>query len=301
MAAKQKKERYSIMSEPLKLENERMVLVTNNPAGQMFSLFDKKNQQELLYQADQGWSGRNPSLFPMIGQTWKDGTYQWNGKTYQMKNHGLIRYENLDGKIDGDSIVYTFDSNEETRSRYPFDFHFELRYTLLENGVKVSYAITNTSDEMMPFSFGLHPAFKTAREGESFEDFSVRFEPAREAEQIVFFADKSPIKREPVMLDEWKCNYKDLENYSTLVYVKIAADSATIVYKDTPRLKMGFEGYPSVALWNPGEGNTFICIEPWFGHTDFEKVEVPFDKREGTMNLLPAETFNASYTVETLE
>lgn len=56
-----------------------------------------------------------------------------------------------------------------------------------------------------------------------------------------------------------------------------------------------------VALWNPGKGNTFICIEPWFGHADFEKVEVPFDQRENTMQLLPAETFNASYTIETME
>ncbi len=289
------------MSQPLTLENERMILKTDNPAGQMFSLFDKKTGHELLYQADQDWSGRNPTLFPVIGKTWDDGKYEWNEQTYQMKNHGLIRYENLDGKVEGDSIVYTFDSNEETRKRFPFDFHFEMVYSLVENGVKVSYSITNTSDQIMPFSFGLHPAFQTAREGETFEDFSIRFSPKAKAEQIVFFEDKSPVKREPIELDEWKCSYADLSKYSTMVYDRIGANSAEIVYKHTPRLKMSFEGYPTVALWNSGEGNTFICIEPWFGHSDFEKVTVPFDQREGTLSLLPAETFNASYTVETLE
>lgn len=140
----------------LKIDNERIALVTDNPAGQMYSLLDKKNNRELLYQADQGWSGRNPSLFPMVGSTWKNGSYMWNGKEYAMKNHGLIRYEDLDGKIseDGNSIVYTFDSNAETRGKYPFDFHFELKYTLIEKGVKITYAITNTSDAIMPFPSG---------------------------------------------------------------------------------------------------------------------------------------------------
>lgn len=288
----------------LKIENERIALVTDNPAGQMFSLFDKKNDHEILYQADEGWSGRNPSLFPMVGSTWKDGSYLWNGQEYTMKNHGLIRYEDLQGKISEDqkSIVYTFDSNEETRARYPFDFHFELTYTLLDDGVKVSYAITNTSNTIMPFSFGLHPAFKTVRkEGESFEDFSIHFNPAKEAEQIVFFKDLSPVKREKKMLDCWKLNYEDLKQYATLVFDQIEAKEAILSYKDEPRVKVGFEGFPMVALWNPGAGNTFICIEPWFGHADFEKVEVPFDQRENTLQLLPAETFNASYTIEILE
>lgn len=288
----------------LKIENERIALVTDNPAGQMYSLLDKKNNRELLYQADQGWSGRNPSLFPMVGSTWKNGSYMWNGKEYAMKNHGLIRYEDLDGKIseDGNSIIYTFDSNAETRGKYPFDFHFELKYTLIEKGVKITYAITNTSDAIMPFSFGLHPAFQTARnDDEKFEDFSIRFHPAREAEQIVFFKDLSPAKREKKLLDRWNLNYKDLEQYATLVFDKIQATEAELCCKDEPRLKVGFEGFPMVALWNPGKGNTFICIEPWFGHADFEKVEVPFDQRENTMQLLPAETFNASYTIETME
>ena len=292
------------MSTPLHIENDRISLTTNNPAGQMFSLFDKKTNQELLYQADQGWSGRNPSLFPMVGSTWNDGSYTWQVQTYAMKNHGLIRYEDLCGTVseDGQTICYTFDSNEETKSRYPFDFHFLLMYHLIPDGVRVSYAITNTGNDSMPFSFGLHPAFNTVRsENEAFEDFSIHFDPVDEAEQIVFYKDLRPVNREPKTLDIWNLSYDDLKQYATLVFDKIKATSATLYYKDEPRMKVGFDGFPSVALWNPGEGNTFICIEPWFGHADFEKVEVPFDKREGTMILLPGETFNASYTIESLE
>lgn len=286
---------------PLQIENERMLLRTDNPGAQMISLFDKKAGRELLYQADQGWSGRNPSLFPTIGKTWKNGEYEIEGKTYAMKNHGLVRYENLDGSIQDDRIVYVLDSNGETLKKYPFDFHFELIYTLLENGVRVQYVITNTGDKTMPFSFGLHPAFKTVQNAdEVFEDFSISFEPKSMADQIVFFPDLSPVKRVPVILDTWKCNHEDMDQYATLVFDQIEAREATLFYKDEPRLKMSFAGFPTVALWNADRSSDFICIEPWFGHTDFEKVDGPFEKREGTLSLKPGETFNAQYTIESL-
>lgn len=64
----------------------------------------------------------------------------------------------------------------------------------------------------MPFSFGLHPAFKTVQNAdEVFEDFSISFEPKSMADQIVFFPDLSPVKRVPVILDTWKCNHEDMD------------------------------------------------------------------------------------------
>ena len=69
------------------LENEHARLECMEQAGQMKHIIDKDRNVELLYQGDQGWSGRNPSLFPIVGNTWtKD--YTIDGKTYAMKNHG---------------------------------------------------------------------------------------------------------------------------------------------------------------------------------------------------------------------
>lgn len=64
---------------------------------------------------------------------------------------------------------------------------------------------------------------------------------------------------------------------------------------------MSFAGFPTVALWNADRSSDFICIEPWFGHTDFEKVDGPFEKREGTLSLKPGDTFNAQYTIESAD
>lgn len=47
------------------LENEKIYLECIEQAGQMTSLIDKDKNVELLYQGNQGWSGRNPTLFPL--------------------------------------------------------------------------------------------------------------------------------------------------------------------------------------------------------------------------------------------
>lgn len=283
------------------LENEFLRLQATDKAGEMLSLIDKESGTEMLYQGDQGWSGRNPSLFPMVGSTWKQGTYEIDGKTYAMKNHGLIRYATLQDESTPETICFAYDSDESTRVQYPYDFHYEMRYTLEGRTVKVRYAITNTGNKPMPFSFGLHPAFRTSRnDSEKFEDFSIEFFPKETAQQLIFTPQGDPVVRKEVLLDEWKLNREDLKKYATLVYDQMKATDAVLKYKDQPRLKTHFENYPTLALWSHPTPSDFVCIEPWHGHADFEDVNVPFDKREGTEILQPGETFEAGYDIEVL-
>lgn len=283
------------------IENERLILETRPEAGQMASLWDKKNEREMLYQGDQGWKDQNPTLFPMVGKTWNDGKYEIDGEEYQMKNHGLIRYENLNGEVKDGRIVYSFDSDEKTKKEYPFDFHFEMSYRLDGNRVIVDYEIKNLSNRPMPFSFGLHPAFRTSQnEEEKFEDFSIVYDEPLECTQIVTHEDMSSPDREKVSLEKWNLSREDLKKYATLVYEHPNATNATIYYKDEPRLNVHFENYPYLAIWSHPTPSDFICIEPWHGHSDFEKAEVPFENREGTEILQPEETFRQSYSIEVL-
>ena len=48
------------------LENDVLKLECTQKGGEMLHLVKKSIQRETLYQGDQGWSGRNPSLFPMV-------------------------------------------------------------------------------------------------------------------------------------------------------------------------------------------------------------------------------------------
>lgn len=46
------------------LENDVLKLECTQKGGEMLHLVKKSTNHETLYQGNQGWSGRNPSLFP---------------------------------------------------------------------------------------------------------------------------------------------------------------------------------------------------------------------------------------------
>lgn len=280
------------------LENEKIQLECIEQAGQMTSLMDKDKNVELLYQGNQGWSGRNPTLFPLVGNTY-DAMYEIDGKLYSMKNHGLIRYLDLKGQQNSDSIVFSYDADEETLKQYPFHFHYEMKYSLDANKVNVDYTIQNTGSEDMPFSFGLHPAFKIPQnEGEEYEDYSLIFEQEEHCQQIVFGDEPSYLK--DVVIKEWKMSREDIYNYATIVLKGVQSKYVTVAYKGEPRFRVHFDGYPYLALWTHPTKSDFLCIEPWVGHADYDKVDVDFYHREGTQILEPNQIFEIGYSIEVL-
>ena len=49
------------------LENEQCRVECIERAGQIQHFLDKDRQVEIMYQGNQGWSGLNPTLFPIVG------------------------------------------------------------------------------------------------------------------------------------------------------------------------------------------------------------------------------------------
>lgn len=285
----------------LVLENEFCRVECTEKGGEIKSFFDKTKNQELMYQGNQGWSGSNPSLFPLVGNTATE-KYTIHGKEYSMKNHGLIRYATLKGIQKEDSIVLTLDSDENTLKQYPFDFRYEIEYKLVGKKLEIYYRITNTSKEPMPFSFGLHPGFICPqKEGEVFEDYSIDFECEEHAVQ--FLQDGAcvkPLSYQDVTLSSWQLSREDIDKYATLIYKQLKSQYVTLAYKGEGRIKVKIAGYPFLAIWSHPSRSDFICIEPWYGHADFEKGLDDFYAREGTIVLQPDDTFACDYSIEAL-
>ncbi len=129
----------------MKISNQRYEITFCTKGGEMQSFLDKETGIEYLYQGDTPyWSGKNPALFPMIGNTYtKD--YEIDGKKYAMKNHGLIRYQDLTCiEQDDHSITFAFTDTQETRKQYPFPFQYQVHYALQDRQVTITYEITNT-------------------------------------------------------------------------------------------------------------------------------------------------------------
>ena len=53
------------------IENEKVRLEVVEHGGEIQSFYDLTHQLEFMWQGDAAfWSGKNPSLFPMVSNTW---------------------------------------------------------------------------------------------------------------------------------------------------------------------------------------------------------------------------------------
>ena len=130
-----------------------------------------------MWQGDPAfWSGRNPTLFPMVGSTW-DKKLHIGGKEYVTGNHGFTRHSDFTCIEHDDShILMELTDSEETLKQYPFRFKLHILYELDERKVNITYRIFNENDTEMPFNFGLHPAFNCPIDPkDTYEDYYIEF------------------------------------------------------------------------------------------------------------------------------
>ena len=230
------------------------------------------------------WAGRNPTLFPMVGSTW-DKKLHINGKEYVTGNHGFTRHSDFTCIEHTDNtIVMELKDNEETLKEYPFHFTMHITYTLEGKTLKVSYDITNENDCDMPFNFGLHPAFNCPSDGGNFEDYYIELERAETSDfNVTHVKDCTRIKL-------------DREELANTIILQDPKSTKATLTNGKHGVTVGFEGYRWLAFWSK-ENAPFVCIEPWYSHTDFSEVKVPFEQREGTIILKSHDTFHADYTI----
>jgi galactose mutarotase-like enzyme len=55
--------------------------------------------------------------------------------------------------------VLSLESNDETRTQFPWDFAFDMTFTLRGNTLRLEQRIVNRSTTPMPFGVGFHPYF----------------------------------------------------------------------------------------------------------------------------------------------
>lgn len=267
------------------LKNEQVTVRINEHASEIHSFIKNDNGIEYMWQGDpKYWAGRNPTLFPMVGSTW-DKKLHINGKEYSIGNHGFTRHSDFTCiEHDDNHLVMELKDNEETRKQYPFSFQLDIQYTLHENELNIHYEITNTNDEVMPFNFGLHPAFNCPLEPtKSFEDYHIELNKKEDVLLIGGLLEQT--KEIPLNRDDLNKTIIITDPISTEASLTDGEHSVTLHY----------EGYEWIAFWSPEA--PFVCLEPWHGHTDFGKIDVPFEQREGTISLDAHQKWTTDYTI----
>lgn len=210
--------------------------------------------KETFYNKDANIRGGIPILFPISGQL-ENGEYEWEGKVYQMKNHGVARnnpWEVIETSNSQEAALkIALHSNEETRKSFPFDFEVNFTYILKGNKLTIQQEYSNKSDSPMPIYAGFHPYFKTSSKDLQYET---------DAKTYLDYND---------MLIKQVSDGLDLtgkkESFGLLDPVKSEISFTLPENKRKVRLTYG-DDFKYVILWSE-EGQDFVCVEPWMANT----------------------------------
>ncbi|WP_407159343.1 aldose 1-epimerase family protein [Bradyrhizobium sp. STM 3557] len=242
---------------------------------------------ELLWQAGPAWPRHAPWLFPIVGRL-KDDQLRHRGKTYPMTQHGFardLRFEWLERTAQSCSLQLT--DGEATRARYPFAFRLTIAYRVAADRLEASIEIANPGTEVLPASFGAHPAFNwPLMPGEPKSQYRLVF-PQAEPAPIRRLSggllreqpEPSPVQAARVPLSE------DLFAGDAVILDSIKSRSVRYEGERGPSIEIGWNGFRELGIWSKPGGAPFLCIEPWRGYASPLHFDDEFTDKPGLMHI----------------
>lgn len=286
------------MPEMRVLENERLKVSVSDQGAELCSIYDKKENREVVWTADPAyWNRHAPVLFPIVGKV-TGGFYTYEGQKYPMGQHGFARdREFVHVKTTENAIVHRLESDEESRKVYPFDFVLEITHKLHDNCVTVEWKVTNAGEQKMYFAIGGHPGFCVKENVGSRLVFPGKDELTRVAidlatagvdvdhpetltlNQGVYTVKADTFDRDALIFDGGQVKEVGLED----------ADGTKLVTMRCPDAL-------SVGIWSPtGKNAPFICLEPWIGRCDNSGFTGTLQEKFDEQSLEAGAVFETAY------
>jgi galactose mutarotase-like enzyme len=268
------------------------ISATIKAAGAELCSLKNIREIELLWQAGPEWPRHAPLLFPIVGRL-KNDELRHGGKVFPMTQHGFardIRFDWLDRGASSCKLVLA--DNAETRSRYPFAFRLTVTYALSETGLDIGIEVTNTGEEMLPASIGLHPAFNwPLLAGLNKEAYRLTFSdeeraPIRRLKEGLLrpTQEPTPIVGNVLALSE------RLFDDDAVILDQLASSSVRYATDQGASVEISWNGFRELGIWSKVGGAAFLCIEPWYGFASPADFDGEFNDKPGLMRIAPAAT-----------
>ena len=273
------------------IENEYLKIEIHPKGAELQSIYNKKLLREYMWSGDPAfWGKKSPVLFPIVG-TLKNYTYFFENKSYQLSRHGFAR--DMDFTVTNQtasSITFTLTRSDNTFEKYPFQFRFDIVYSIKDNQLQVMYRVVNKGEinQKLYFSVGGHPAFKLpVLPGTSYTDYYLEFNKIENAgrwlisKEGLIETNSTPLLNNTQRLPLAKeLFYKDAIVLKHLQSHKVKLVSNTNV----EIFEFDFTGFPYLGIWAARDAD-FLCIEPWCGIADSVNTNQQLIEKEG-INIL---------------
>ena len=281
----------------LQLDNFEAVVARQGGELQALSL----RGMALLWTGGPLWPRHAPLLFPVVGGL-NGNLLHHRGAAFPMPKHGFARDHTFTWlERTPTTCVLELREDENTRDCYPFSFRLTIAYALGTSGLRIELDLQNPSDEPLPASLGLHPAFR----------WPLAPSLAKSSHRLVFeAAEPGPVHRldsrgllaaepnpTPIVNRTLALN-EALFREDALIFVHPHSRSLRFEAEGGPSLSLSWEGFPQLGLWaKPDLGPSFLCIEPWNGYADPVDWVGEFSTKPGGFLLAPGTTRHWSFTI----
>lgn len=271
----------------MKISNDQISIKIDPKGAELKSIM--KDNIEYLWQGNPAyWKRTSPLLFPIVGRL-LDNEFKYNGKYYNMAQHGIARDMNFElVSACRFGATYVLQYNKSTLEKYPFKFKLTVNYVILDSTVTVNWMVENIDMKPIYFSIGAHPAF-------NFKNGSI-FEINKKTTMY-------NLESTPYIHSNKKVDIKEIvvDDSTFLNDAIILRNIDHIVLKDNEKaVEIKCSEFPYMGLWSSvenGKNAPFICIEPWYGLADFVDHDKTFIDKKGIKKLNVGGIFKASYKI----
>ncbi|MCG2793675.1 MAG: aldose 1-epimerase family protein [Weeksellaceae bacterium] len=283
------------------IQNSTLKATFNDLGAELVSLINLETGKEIIWEGNPDfWSGKSPVLFPTVGAL-KDDKYIFEGETYEMPRHGFARRKFFEVKNPSENeVIFKLNSDDETLKFYPFDFSLEIKYTLVENKLKVSYNVKNRSEKEMYFSLGAHPGFAIdTKSGLKYDDYEISFSDDEKLE-IHPLIDNLISRETKTIVLENKTLRLSYELFSKDALVMTKMKSKDLILRNNQnnhKVVFTYSNFPYFGIW-AAKNADFVCLEPWQGIADIEDHNQELTQKFGILKLERNEAWKADWAVE---
>jgi len=285
----------------IQLQNTKLKANFSELGAELTTLVNLTTGKEIMWQGNPDfWGGQSPVLFPTVGAL-KDDQYIFDGQTYEMPRHGFARRKVFEVKNSSENeVVFQLYSDDETLKFYPFEFSLEIRYTLTENKLTVSYNVKNKSEKEMYFSLGAHPGFAIDTEnGLKYDDYEIAFSDDEQLE-IHPLIDNLISKETQTIELKNKALPLSYELFAKDALVMTTMKSKELILRNNQnenQVIFTFSNFPYFGIW-AAKNADFVCLEPWQGIADLEDHNQELTEKFGILKLGINEEWKGDWAVE---
>ena len=285
------------------IRNEKLKTEINSYGAELHSI-QTLDGCEYLWQGDPAvWNGQAPNLFPYIARLTNE-TYTLDGKEYHMKIHGFIKTSELEvDSVSEDCITFRYDSNEESRSQYPFEFSYFITYRLEGSVLHITNRVENHDSKRMFFGIGGHPGFNVPlEEGLQFEDYVLEFSSPAHPNRIGFTDDCHLNGQDPLyQLEEDRRIplHHNLFDQDAIVLKNM--DRCVTIRSDKGKraVKVTLPDYDHLGFWHmPKMAAPYVCVEPWSSLPSRSGVVEDFAQQSDLVHLDAGKVYENHWTIE---